>query len=195
MFLLNKKYSIQVASFFSYDSENNKLTNLSFEKVELPFSNCCSSFAEGVNFSNSIFEKSIFADAFLQNARFHNSTFTNVDFSRSDLRNANFKNADLRNADFEDCDLVIEAVFEDPNLKDKVTKETEAVLAADKVYASNTSTIPITSVIPNVPSLLISNIVKRFDICFIEVFAFKVLKSDCAFVILDVFNSLKLLQL
>jgi len=47
-------------------------------------------------------------------------------------------------ADMEGCDLVIEAVFEDPNLKDKVTKETEAVLASDKVYASNTSTIPIT---------------------------------------------------
>jgi 3-hydroxyacyl-CoA dehydrogenase/enoyl-CoA hydratase/3-hydroxybutyryl-CoA epimerase len=44
----------------------------------------------------------------------------------------------------EGCDLVIEAVFEDPNLKDRVTKETEAVLAADKIYASNTSTIPIT---------------------------------------------------
>lgn len=42
------------------------------------------------------------------------------------------------------CDLVIEAVFEDPGLKDKVTKQTEAVLAADKIYASNTSTIPIT---------------------------------------------------
>lgn len=46
--------------------------------------------------------------------------------------------------DFEGCDLIIEAVFEDPTLKDKVTKETEAVLASDKVYASNTSTIPIT---------------------------------------------------
>lgn len=44
----------------------------------------------------------------------------------------------------EGCDLVIEAVFEDPTLKDKVTKETEAVLDADKIYASNTSTIPIT---------------------------------------------------
>ncbi len=42
------------------------------------------------------------------------------------------------------CDLVIEAVFEDPNLKDKVTKETEAVLDPTKIYASNTSTIPIT---------------------------------------------------
>jgi len=43
----------------------------------------------------------------------------------------------------EGCDLVIEAVFEDPKLKDTVTKETETVLAADKIYASNTSTIPI----------------------------------------------------
>lgn len=42
-----------------------------------------------------------------------------------------------------DCDLVIEAVFEDPKLKDKVTKETEAVLDPNKIYASNTSTIPI----------------------------------------------------
>jgi len=43
------------------------------------------------------------------------------------------------------CDLVIEAVFEDPQLKATVTKETEAVLGADKVYSSNTSTIPITA--------------------------------------------------
>lgn len=47
-------------------------------------------------------------------------------------------------ASMEGCDLVIEAVFEDPSLKDKVTKQTEAVLAKDKIYASNTSTIPIT---------------------------------------------------
>jgi len=47
-------------------------------------------------------------------------------------------------ASMADCDLVIEAVFENPRLKEQVTKETEAVLAPDKVYASNTSTIPIT---------------------------------------------------
>lgn len=47
-------------------------------------------------------------------------------------------------ADLEGCDLVIEAVFEDENLKAKVTKEAETVLAPNKVYASNTSTIPIT---------------------------------------------------
>jgi len=48
-------------------------------------------------------------------------------------------------SDLEGCDLVIEAVFEDQGLKAKVTKETEAVLADNKVYASNTSTIPITA--------------------------------------------------
>lgn len=41
-------------------------------------------------------------------------------------------------------DLIIEAVFENPELKAKVTKETEAVLGADKIYGSNTSTLPIT---------------------------------------------------
>ncbi len=45
--------------------------------------------------------------------------------------------------DLKGCDLVIEAVFEDPILKDKVTKETEQVLDSNKIYASNTSTIPI----------------------------------------------------
>lgn len=85
--------------------ERKNLTKLSFEKIELPFSNFCSAFAEGVNFSNSIFEKSIFTDAFLQGANFNNSIFTNVDFSRSDLRNVNFENCDLRNTDFENCDL------------------------------------------------------------------------------------------
>ncbi len=43
-----------------------------------------------------------------------------------------------------DADLVIEAVFESPELKARVTKETEAVFDASKIYGSNTSTIPIT---------------------------------------------------
>ncbi|RMG82111.1 MAG: 3-hydroxyacyl-CoA dehydrogenase [Bacteroidetes bacterium] len=46
-------------------------------------------------------------------------------------------------ADFAGCDLVIEAVFENPELKARVTQETEAVLGADKIFGSNTSTIPI----------------------------------------------------
>lgn len=42
------------------------------------------------------------------------------------------------------ADLIIEAVFEDRNLKATVTKESEAVMDATGVYASNTSTLPIT---------------------------------------------------
>jgi 3-hydroxyacyl-CoA dehydrogenase/enoyl-CoA hydratase/3-hydroxybutyryl-CoA epimerase len=47
-------------------------------------------------------------------------------------------------ADVEGCDLIIEAVFEDRGLKATVTKESEAVMDASGVYASNTSTLPIT---------------------------------------------------
>ncbi len=42
------------------------------------------------------------------------------------------------------CDLVIEAVFEDRAIKAEVTKLAEARLAAGAVFASNTSTLPIT---------------------------------------------------
>ena len=46
--------------------------------------------------------------------------------------------------DLAGCDLVIEAVFEDRAIKAEVTRKAEAVLGADKVFASNTSTLPIT---------------------------------------------------
>jgi 3-hydroxyacyl-CoA dehydrogenase/enoyl-CoA hydratase/3-hydroxybutyryl-CoA epimerase len=42
------------------------------------------------------------------------------------------------------CDLVIEAVFEDRAVKADVTKRAEAHLAPGAVFASNTSTLPIT---------------------------------------------------
>lgn len=44
----------------------------------------------------------------------------------------------------EGCELVIEAVFEDREIKADVTAKTEAVIAADAIFASNTSTLPIT---------------------------------------------------
>jgi len=47
-------------------------------------------------------------------------------------------------ADLEGCDLVIEAVFEDSELKAKVTAEAEPKLVKNGIFASNTSTIPIT---------------------------------------------------
>ena len=41
------------------------------------------------------------------------------------------------------CDLVVEAVFEDPGVKAEVTKRTEAVISPDCIFATNTSTLPI----------------------------------------------------
>ncbi|MDK2757163.1 MAG: enoyl-CoA hydratase/isomerase family protein [Blastomonas fulva] len=42
------------------------------------------------------------------------------------------------------CDLIIEAVFEDITIKAETTRKAEAVMPATAVYASNTSTLPIT---------------------------------------------------
>ncbi|ROS05240.1 3-hydroxyacyl-CoA dehydrogenase/enoyl-CoA hydratase/3-hydroxybutyryl-CoA epimerase [Sinobacterium caligoides] len=47
-------------------------------------------------------------------------------------------------ADLAGCDLVIEAVFENREVKAAVTKETEAVVGPDCIFASNTSALPIT---------------------------------------------------
>ena len=46
-------------------------------------------------------------------------------------------------ADLEGCDLIIEAVFEQRELKAQVTQEAEPMLAAGGFFASNTSTLPI----------------------------------------------------
>jgi 3-hydroxyacyl-CoA dehydrogenase/enoyl-CoA hydratase/3-hydroxybutyryl-CoA epimerase len=46
--------------------------------------------------------------------------------------------------DLEGCDLLIEAVFENRELKAKVTREAEPLLAPGGFFASNTSTLPIT---------------------------------------------------
>ena len=47
-------------------------------------------------------------------------------------------------ADLAGCDLVVEAVFENRAIKADVTAKTEAVIAEDAIFASNTSTLPIT---------------------------------------------------
>lgn len=46
--------------------------------------------------------------------------------------------------DLKDCDLIIEAVFEKRELKAQVTKEAEPMLRTNGIFASNTSTLPIT---------------------------------------------------
>jgi 3-hydroxyacyl-CoA dehydrogenase / enoyl-CoA hydratase / 3-hydroxybutyryl-CoA epimerase len=43
-----------------------------------------------------------------------------------------------------ECDLVIEAVFEDPKVKAEVIAKVEPLLKAGAIFASNTSTLPIT---------------------------------------------------
>jgi len=48
-----------------------------------------------------------------------------------------------------DVDLIIEAVFEDPDVKADVIKKTEAVIGKDVIFASNTSTLPITGLAKN----------------------------------------------
>jgi 3-hydroxyacyl-CoA dehydrogenase/enoyl-CoA hydratase/3-hydroxybutyryl-CoA epimerase len=45
--------------------------------------------------------------------------------------------------DLKGCELIIEAVFEDRNIKADVTRKAEAQIAADAIFASNTSTLPI----------------------------------------------------
>jgi 3-hydroxyacyl-CoA dehydrogenase/enoyl-CoA hydratase/3-hydroxybutyryl-CoA epimerase len=45
--------------------------------------------------------------------------------------------------DLKDVDLVVEAVFEDPKVKAEAITKTEAVIGKNVVFASNTSTLPI----------------------------------------------------
>ena len=52
-------------------------------------------------------------------------------------------------AELDGADLVIEAVFEDSEIKKGVTEKAEAVLKSTGIFASNTSTIPITGLAKN----------------------------------------------
>ncbi|MEQ1941967.1 FAD-dependent oxidoreductase [Mesorhizobium sp. VNQ89] len=52
-------------------------------------------------------------------------------------------------ADLDGADLVIEAVFEDSEVKKATTEKAEAVLKSSAIFASNTSTIPISSLAKN----------------------------------------------
>ena len=54
-------------------------------------------------------------------------------------------------ADLAGCDLIIEAVFEDRELKAKVSAAAQRVVGTDAVIASNTSTLPISGLATAVP--------------------------------------------
>ncbi|WOS63258.1 FAD-dependent oxidoreductase [Sinorhizobium fredii] len=51
--------------------------------------------------------------------------------------------------DLKDAGLVVEAVFEDRQVKKDVIEKVEAVIAPDAIFASNTSTLPITGLAEN----------------------------------------------
>ena len=51
--------------------------------------------------------------------------------------------------DLTDCELIIEAVFEDKNLKIKVFKELDSIMPPDVVLATNTSSISISEIAAN----------------------------------------------
>ena len=49
-------------------------------------------------------------------------------------------------AGFQDADVIIEAVFEDLTLKEQMVRDVEAVAHEDVIFASNTSSLPITKI-------------------------------------------------
>lgn len=53
-------------------------------------------------------------------------------------------NATTDYAALDGCDLIVEAVFEDVGVKAEVTKKVQAVVGPDCIFATNTSTLPIT---------------------------------------------------
>jgi len=62
---------------------------------------------------------------------------------KKDGKALEFIAATAETKDLAGCDLIIEAVFEKRELKAQVTKEAEPMLAAGGIFASNTSTLPI----------------------------------------------------
>ena len=84
-------------------------------------------------------EKAVFAKSYTATI-LGNSNLS--DEAKSDIINRiqPTKDAD----DFIGCQLIIEAVFEDRDLKASVTKEAQAAVGDQVIFASNTSTLPIT---------------------------------------------------
>ena len=80
-------------------------SDLSFNEIELPFANFCSTYAEAVDFSNADLSHCLMTDAMLAKANFLNTILINTDFSRANLKGASFVNANCAGVDFENCNL------------------------------------------------------------------------------------------
>ncbi|WP_336356815.1 3-hydroxyacyl-CoA dehydrogenase NAD-binding domain-containing protein [Pseudomonas granadensis] len=73
-----------------------------------------------------------------------------MDAAKRDAVLARIQTTD-NDADLAGCDLIIEAVFEDRELKARVSSAAQRVVGQDAVIASNTSTLPITGLAAAVP--------------------------------------------
>ncbi|MDP2619151.1 MAG: 3-hydroxyacyl-CoA dehydrogenase NAD-binding domain-containing protein [Hyphomicrobiales bacterium] len=90
-----------------------------------------------------------------EKGRAHAASLLTGDVSRKRISNDDKEAALARikaSADYGDlkgCDLIVEAVFEDRDVKKAVTQAAEAVVGPACVFGSNTSTLPITSLAKN----------------------------------------------
>ena len=78
----------------------------------------------------------------VMNRRIEKGTFSKSD--ASDIQSRILRTTDI--SEFNGCGLVIEAVVEDLNVKHSVFSQIEAVVSADAVIASNTSSLSITTI-------------------------------------------------
>lgn len=79
--------------------------NISFIKIELPFSNFCAVYAPQIDFTKANLSHCLLTDAFLRGANFSNARLCKSDFSRANLSKASFVNTDCTGVDFENCNL------------------------------------------------------------------------------------------
>jgi 3-hydroxyacyl-CoA dehydrogenase/enoyl-CoA hydratase/3-hydroxybutyryl-CoA epimerase len=88
----------------------------------------------GLNYCKDIFDKAV---------RKHKLTEPKADVKYGNITGTTTYDG------FKTCDLVIEAVFEDLDLKQKMLADVEEHAAEDVIFASNTSTIPISDIAEN----------------------------------------------
>jgi len=90
-------------------------------------------------------EPEIYGDTTLERIK----TILHNDLKKENISNEKFQSSINRIIISDDynmldgCDIIIEAVYEDKDLKDSVISNTSKFLSKDGVFASNTSTIPI----------------------------------------------------
>ncbi|MEN9465553.1 MAG: hypothetical protein RL217_1734 [Pseudomonadota bacterium] len=156
--LLSKQAKVMIRSFFVNLQDINKLKNRpkdiekkEFKKIGILGAGMMGS---GIAYSSAMSGMDVvLLDANLDSAqcgKSYSEALLKKRVSRGRMKQDKADitlNRILATTDFNDlkgCDLVIEAVFEDRTIKADVTQKAEAVLGENAIFASNTSTLPIT---------------------------------------------------